>query len=237
MIRSLSVVLPAYNESVVLGGLVREIATVLQTKAWCYELIIVDDGSTDETDSVTSALVRTVPNVRVIRHSSNRGYGCAIRAGISAASCEWTILMDADGQFPPIELTAMLGAMSSCDCVLGVRIQRKDSFFRRALGRFGNSILKRILKAPILDVNCGLKLFRTCDLKAMDLRSTGGLISTEILFNFLRQERIIRQVTVAHEYRRHGIATGAQLRVLIGIVREGIQMLCAATYPKSSITS
>jgi glycosyltransferase involved in cell wall biosynthesis len=224
-LESLSVILPAYNEAPNIAQLIPDLAEVIQQITTTWEFIVVNDGSTDNTLQVGAELTRSFPRLRIVSHRHNMGYGHALRTGISEASCEWSLLMDADGQFSPCEIPAMVGALFGCDCVLGVRMPRRDPVTRRILGRIGNWIAMQVLNYRILDVNCGLKLFRTSDLKQMTLRSTGGLISTEILLNCLSSARRIRQLTVTHRPRRRGAQTGGRVHVVATIIVEGLRLL------------
>jgi glycosyltransferase involved in cell wall biosynthesis len=222
---SLSIVLPAYNEAPNLMWLIPEIVRIARSHARTLEVVLINDGSTDNSATVAKELMCSIPELVLVSHENNMGYGCALRTGISSASCEWTLLMDADGQLLPTEISPMIGAVSGSDCVLGIRIERQDSPLRKVLGRLGNWMAGRILGFRVLDVNCGLKLFRTSDLKAMTLRSTGGIINTEILRQFLASPRSIRQLTVAHRSRIAGAQTGGRLRVISKIVAEGSTLL------------
>lgn len=223
------VILPVYNEQENIESVVKETEKILKNITANYSIIAVNDGSTDETSHILADLLEIIPCLQVVTHSSNIGYGAALRSGISSCSSDWIILMDSDGQFSPTEIMPLCGAMVDTDCVLGVRINRSDPCIRRFLGSVGNWFACLILKRRILDINCGLKLFKTNDLKSTKLFSTGGIINTEILFKLFNKDFRARQITVYHKPRIYGNQTGGNVNVILKIWFEGIKLLLKKT--------
>ena len=221
---SLSVVLPMFNEEENVEFVVTQITETLCQITNYYEIVVVDDGSIDHTGSILERLSKSIPYLKVVTHPNNQGYGAALRSGIKAVSGNWTILMDGDGQFSAKEIIPLIGAMAGVDCVLGARNVRCDSFMRRVFGRIGNSLACWILKTRILDINCGLKLFRTSDLQVLSLYSVGGVINTEILSKLISQGSKLRQMTVEHLPRIKGKQTGGHPLVILRIVVEGLRL-------------
>src|SRR5207245_7776750 len=127
----ISAVMPAYNEEANLEESVGRMARALAASARGFEIIVVDDGSRDGTAAVLERLKAAHPNLRVIRHPVNRGYGAALRSGFSVARFSWIFLMDADNQFDPAEVELLLARASEADIVAGYRKHRRDPLLRR----------------------------------------------------------------------------------------------------------
>src|SRR5439155_519407 len=127
----ISAVMPAYNEEANLEQSVGRMASALQTFTRGFEIIVVDDGSQDGTPAVLERLKVAHPNLRVIRHPVNRGYGAALRSGFSAARFSWIFLMDADNQFDPAEVELLLARAADADIVAGYRKHRRHPLLRR----------------------------------------------------------------------------------------------------------
>lgn len=156
-----SVVVPMKNEEGNVAPLVAEIAAALDDRE-AYELIIVDDGSTDETATILVNLRATYPALRVLRHARSGGQSAAIRAGVFAARGALIVTLDGDGQNNPAFIPAMLEQLRSdpgIGIVQGQRVGRKDTAFKRWQSRMANRIRGAILKDGTRDTGCGLKAF------------------------------------------------------------------------------
>src|SRR5256886_12043775 len=127
----ISAVMPAYNEEANLEQSVGRMATALQTFTRGFEIIVVDDGSQDGTAALLDRLKAAHPNLRVIRHPVNRGYGAALRSGFEAARFAWIFVMDADNQFDPEEVDLLLAHAADADIVAGYRKHRRDPLLPR----------------------------------------------------------------------------------------------------------
>ncbi len=224
---SVSAVLPICNEDGAIREVIECLVNTLATVLAEFEIIAVDDGSTDETATILRTLAAENGNVRVVGHAVNEGYGSAVRTGIAAARFAVTLIFDADGQFDASDVVPALMALNTSRCVLGIRAPRADNLYRRCLGRFGNWLAKPIVGFRVFDVNCGLKLFYTADLRPLKLRSTGGFLSTELLRTLGLRADSVRQMTVSHRPRRSGSATGGTLRTMLQICREAAREMPA----------
>ncbi len=209
---SLSIVLPAYNEEHNIEPLILEIDSFVKTITPDYEMIVVDDGSRDHTCARLQQLQTLCPRLQVITHKQNLGYGQALRSGISQAQKDLILLMDADRQFKIEALPRFLEQIPYCAAVIGFRMARRDNCYRRVLGRLGNAFLNLALKENFRDVNCGFKLIRARELKAIRLYSNGGLISCELIRKLLARDKKVCQLPVPHYPREKGKATGGRLR-------------------------
>jgi glycosyltransferase involved in cell wall biosynthesis len=154
----LSIVVPAYNEAGNLPALVAEIQAAMAGAD--YEILIVDDGSTDESEATLRALAAEEPSLRPFRMPVNRGQSAALAAGIHQARGEIVVTLDADLQNDPADIPRLIEALEGYDMVSGVRAQRNDTWLRRVSSRIANAIRRRVLDDGISDVGCSLKAYR-----------------------------------------------------------------------------
>ena len=156
----LSVLIPAYNEDACLGALVRETACVLHGTGKSFELLVVDDGSSDWTPRLLNDLRAEVSELRAVRLLANSGQSAAMLAGFRAARGKMFVTLDADGQNDPSDIPALIAKLDSCDLCCGYRASRQDSWSKRIGSRLANAVRNRILRENIRDTGCTLKAFR-----------------------------------------------------------------------------
>jgi len=210
----ISAVLPAFNEAANLPLVVPRVRAALEASATEHEIIVVDDGSRDETPAVLTSLDGSTPGLRVITHGQNRGYGAALRSGFAAARLPWIFFMDGDNQFDPAELRLLVEASQDADIVAGYRQERRDLWARR-LYAWAFFTVARLLLGPLArDVNCAFKLLRTDLVRVMGLQAEGALINAECLAKARRLGARVVEVPVHHYPRRFGRQTGANPRVV-----------------------
>lgn len=210
----ISAVMPAYNEEANLEQSVGRMATALQTFARGFEIIVVDDGSLDGTAALLEQLKAAHPNLRVIRHQVNRGYGAALRSGFDAARFGWIFLMDADNQFDPTDVELLLAHAADADIVAGYRRHRRDPLLRRLNAWAFFTLVRFLFGRLVRDVNCAFRLTRKELVARMDLHSEGALINTEMLVLARQLHARVVEVPVHHYPRRAGKQTGANIRVV-----------------------
>ena len=161
---TISVVVPVYNEEENAGPLIAEIATAL--KGQSFEMVFVDDCSTDTTLDVLKNLKKKYKNLRVLHHNHNAGQSRGVRSGVLAAQGEFIATLDGDGQNDPADIPALFAQIQRKDApenlalVGGRRAKRKDTWAKRFGSRFGNGVRKWLLKDEADDTGCGLKVFR-----------------------------------------------------------------------------
>ncbi len=221
---SISVVLPAFNEEENLSVTVADAVAHLSRLTNTYEIIIVNDGSSDTTAAVAQLLSRENPRVRLVSHSSNRGYGAAVRSGFAAACHDLVFLTDADGQFSFKSLSEFLKNIEGLDAVIGWRVDRADPWHRLLISAVGNWIARGSFNLCARDIDCAFKLIRRDALRAFSLRSDGTMISTELLASAARAGWRIKEMPVPHRPRRHGKATAARPAVIWRTVVEFIRL-------------
>lgn len=219
--RGLSVVLPAYNEEMVIGQTAERCVEVLNVLAPDYEIIIVDDGSRDRTGQIADQLAASNPRIRVIHNRPNRGYGGALIAGFNAASKSLAFFMDADGQFDIRDIASLLKLREQgYRAVLGYRQRRRDPFMRLVNAWGWNLLVSLLFGLHVRDVDCAFKLYDTALVRVTDVQAEGAMVNTEMLVKLSKLGVPFVQVPVHHYNRVHGSSTGANLRVIARAFRE-----------------
>ena len=177
---SLSVVIPAYNEGDNVAPVVEETLSVLgaDPAVGPFEIVIVDDGSTDQTLSIAQALAKAHSNIVVVQHPSNRGFGAALRSGFTATRGRLVTAISADGELPPGQILPLLKEMGDADLILGVR-ERTVNAFRKTL-TFGLNVLFRLILGFVPSATA-IYIVRGDLLRRMDLQSDTGLANLEVL--------------------------------------------------------
>lgn len=219
---SLSLVMPAHNESASLRLLLPRAAEVLPDLARRVEVIVVDDGSTDGTAELVERLgISLGLEVRVVRHAEKSGYGISVADGLRAARMDFTAFTDADGQFDVADLGRLVPpALDGVDLVAGWRIRRQDAAIRSVVSGVFNLALRLLYGLRIRDVDCAMKLMRTDFLRSIDLESRSALINAELYCKARRDGRRILQVPVPHHPRELGQRSGARPRAVLRAIRE-----------------
>ncbi len=217
---SLSVVLPIYNEEVVIAATLTDALDVLKTDVADFEIIAVNDGSSDRTGDILASLAATSPQLHVVTHERNQGYGAALVDGFAAASKELTLFMDSDGQFDIADLSCLLAFIDSYDAVIGYRQHRQDTEMRKLNAWGWKTLVGFMLGVHVRDIDCAFKLLRTDFLHEHVLQTRGAMINAELLYTLKHTGCSYREVAVQHLPRQGGRATGAKLRVIVRAFRE-----------------
>lgn len=212
--KSISVVLPVYNEEGNIYEVVREITDFLPSVTIDFEIIAVNDGSIDRTSDILEELSSTDSRVKVIQHKKNKGYGAALISGLEKAGKELILIMDADRQFNIFELKGFIPYIEDFDIVAGFRIKRKDPFPRYLLGVCFNLMSKILFRTNTKDINCGFKLFKGELLHNINLTMEGALINVEFMALLRRTKARIKEVGVNHYPRFFGKQTGGSLKII-----------------------
>jgi glycosyltransferase involved in cell wall biosynthesis len=220
LLPSLSVFFPCFNEEDNLPSLLSEALTVLPTIAKKFEIIIVDDGSTDHTTSVIRKYSRDHKEVRIISHKRNLGYGAALQTGIRESKYDWVFWSDADGQFKLTTLTEFVLYTDKFDAVIGYRAHRADTLLRKINGELYTGLINVLFGLGVRDIDCAFKLVRRESLHRCTLTATGAFTSAEILICLHRQKAKIKQLPVPHFKRQFGTPTGGSPRVIFRGLKE-----------------
>lgn len=237
-LQSLSVFFPAYNEIDNIEALVAEACHILPRVAERFEVIIVDDGSTDGTGELADELAEDYRNVRVIHNKPNRGYGGAVRVGLDAARNEWVFFTDGDRQFRMDEIVNLVALHRDADLVIGYRIKRSDPPHRLLNAFLYKTMIRGLFRLKVRDIDCAYKLIRRSVLDAMELESEGALVSAEMLIKAQKLGFRFREVGVHHYPRMAGAQTGAKLGVILRMFRELFAMRSRlATYTGKAVVA
>ncbi len=201
----LSIFFPAYNDSGTIASLV---ITALQTARELtsdFEIIIVNDGSADATAQVADELARTYPEVRVVHHVQNRGYGGALRSGFEAATRDLVFYTDGDAQYDPKEMAVLWRAFGEgVDLVNGYKISRSDPWHRIVIGRVYHHTVKMLFGLNVQDVDCDFRLLRRSIFDRVNLEKSSGVICLEMIKKIQDAGFRIAEVPVHHYHRTHG---------------------------------
>jgi len=215
---------PAHNEAANLEGLIAEALETLPNLADTFEIIAVDDGSTDRTPEIADALAGSHPDVvRAVHHPTNLGYGAALRSGFGAARYELVAFTDGDRQFHVVDigrLTARMAEPDQPDVVVGYRIKRADAPLRLAYARAYRLANRLFFGLKVADVDCAAKLFRREALQGLRVESDGAFFSAEMIIKLRASGRSVVEVGIPHYPRTAGSATGAKPQVVLRAVRD-----------------
>jgi glycosyltransferase involved in cell wall biosynthesis len=213
---SLSVFFPAYNDAPSLPALIARTFEVLETQVADYEVIVVNDGSQDQTAEVLDGLrAGHAPYLRVITHLQNRGYGAALRTGFAAATREFVFYTDGDGQYDPGELPKLLAlAGPSTGLVNGYKLQRHDPLHRVLICATYNFCARLLFRIRIRDIDCDYRLIRRELLDRIQLTSTSGTICVELVRKLELSGWQVAETGVHHYPRLHGRSQFFRVRSL-----------------------
>ncbi len=221
---SISVFFPCYNERDNLEGVVKRALVVLEGLNADYEVIIVDDGSTDGTAKIADDIAGENSRIKVAHHQTNLGYGAALQTGFKAATKELVFYTDGDGQFDMNGMPPLLPLMEQYDIVSCYRLDRKDNLIRKINGWCWTKLVCLMFGLKIRDIDCAFKLFKRDIFDNIRLASTGALIDTEILARAVRKGYRVTQKGVHHYPRTAGVQSGANLRVIIRAFKELLKL-------------
>lgn len=215
----ISIVLPAHNEEKNLPVLIPAIIGHMRETSHSYEIIVVDDGSTDGTREVLSRLAKGIP-LRIVSHLVNRGYGAALRSGFTVATKSWVFFTDSDCQFDFSEIDLLIGFTESADIVAGYRADRKDNTLRRFNAWLFNFAMRILFGVKARDIDCAFKLIKREVIESAHLESNGAFINSELLIRAKQQGYRVREVAVSHFRRTRGGQSGANFRVIVRAIKE-----------------
>jgi glycosyltransferase involved in cell wall biosynthesis len=209
----LSLILPAWNEQATICQAIDEAVTTLSALTDDFEIIVVDDGSTDSTAELVRAAGVEHRAVRLIQHGDNQGYGAALRTGFTAARHPLVAFTDADCQFELHDLGPMLALAQRYDIVCGYRLQRKDSARRCFLSWGYNALVRALIGTGVRDVDCALKVFHRHQLGTLLPHCDDFFVNTEILARARQADLSVVEIGVRHRPR-----AGGESKVALGDV-------------------
>jgi glycosyltransferase involved in cell wall biosynthesis len=202
----LSVFFPAYNDGGTIASLVITAVTVAGSLTPDFEVIVVNDGSSDDTPKILDELAKIYPDhVRIVHHAKNRGYGGALRTGFATAAKDLVFYTDGDAQYDPAEMTALWSRMTDdVDWVNGWKISRSDPLHRIVIGRLYHHMVKLLFGLKVRDVDCDFRLMRRRIFEVVQLEKNSGVICLEMMKKFQDAGFRVAEHPVHHYHRTYG---------------------------------
>ena len=202
----LSVFFPAYNDGGTIASLVITAVKVAGSLTPDFEVIVVNDGSSDDTAKILDELARLYPDhVRIVHHPQNRGYGGALRTGFATATKDLVFYTDGDAQYDPTEMTLLWSKMTDdVDWVNGWKISRSDPLHRIVIGRVYHHMVKLLFGLKVRDVDCDFRLMRRRIFEVVRLEKDSGVICLEMMKKFQDAGFRVAEHPVHHYHRAYG---------------------------------
>jgi glycosyltransferase involved in cell wall biosynthesis len=219
----LTIFFPAYNDAGTIGSLVIRAVQVASRLTSDFEVLVINDGSQDATGAIVEELMRTYPQVRVIHHQRNRGYGGALRSGFAAATKDRIAYTDGDAQYDPAEIEALWARLTDdADMVTGHKISRSDPLHRIVIGRLYHHTVKLLFGLKVRDVDCDFRLMRRRIFEVVRLEKDSGVICLEMMKKVQDAGFRVAETPVHHFHRAYGKSQFFNFR---RIFRTGIDVL------------
>lgn len=219
---TLSIFLPTFNEEKNIEKTLRDILSFVENSQRIsnYELLVINDGSTDATKSMVEKISQENPRIKLISHTTNQGYGAAVRTGIRNSQHEYIFFTDADGQFNISNLNNFFAYIPEYEAVIGYRENRKDTLQRKIKASVWGILVRIFFKLKVHDIDCAFKLVKREVFKNMHMNSNGNMISAELLIQMYAQRVKITELPVEHLPRVHGVSKGANVSVILRALKE-----------------
>jgi len=218
---SISAVLPAHNEAENIKTTVESCVSYLEKNASDYEVVVVNDGSSDDTKKIVEELSLLNSKVVLVNHEINKGYGSALRSGLDEAKKEFIFFMDSDGQFNIQDLDRLLPLANLDTVVIGYREDRADSFVRSLNAWMYGMYIYLMFGLNVKDMDCAFKVFPTkAYQKTRPIKAGGALFTAEFLIKFKRAGFNFKEVPVRHFPRQFGTQSGANINVILRMFKE-----------------
>ena len=218
---SVSAFFPCYNDAGSIGTMVEKAAGALRSVTDDFEVIVVDDGSSDDSLAILQAMAARAPYLRMVPHGHNRGYGAALRSGFEAATREFVFYTDGDGQYDPEELPVLVHAWrEGIGLVNGYKIRRADPPHRVVIGRTYQFVARRLFRIGLRDVDCDFRLIKTEYLRRIPLTFESGAIGVELVRRLQDAGCRMVEVPVHHYPRLHGRSEFFRVRHVYNLVAD-----------------
>ena len=202
---AVSIVMPAFNEEANIEKTVRDCDMALRKLQKGGEVVVTNDGSSDRTLEILRGLEKEYPNLVVVEHERNRGYGAALKSAIMASKGEYIVTIDSDGQFNIGELPAFFtAAVNGTAVVTGFRKKKKDTVFRVFANRGLNSLIRLLFGVRLNDINCAFRMYRGDVLRWINIESSGYQAPSEIMIKLKNLGYEVKEIGVDHLAREGG---------------------------------
>ncbi len=212
---SITAFFPAYNDQHTIEVIVRTVVAEMRTVTDNFEVLVVDDGSKDQTGIILDRLAAELPFLRVIHHERNLGYGAALITGFKSARKDLIFYTDGDGQYDVRELHNLLAELKpNIDLVNGYKVKRADAWYRIWIGAMYRRAMRWTFRLSIRDVDCDFRLFRRYIFETISLESRSGVICVEMAKKFELAGFRMAEVPVSHYPRMYGRSEFFRIRHL-----------------------
>lgn len=202
-----SIFFPCYNDAKSIKKLVENAFSTIKKCTNKYEVIVINDASTDNSKKVLQKLSQKYKHLKVITHLQNQGYGGALRSGFKTARYDLIFYTDGDGQYDVRELPLLLWLMTKdCNFINGIKMARHDPTYRIIIGDLYSFMTRWLFWMPIYDIDCDFRLIRKSLVKKLKLKSSSGAICVELVKKAQRAGAKFRQVSVHHLERQYGVS-------------------------------
>lgn len=220
-ISSISAVFPAYNDAGTIPSMVITSLMALRQVTDDFEIIVTNDGSDDHTPDILEEMITRYPELRVIHHPHNLGYGATLRTGFEAATKDWVFYTDGDAQYNPLELINLVQALAEgVDIVNGYKIARSDPLIRKIIGRTYHYMVSITFGIRLRDVDCDFRLMRRKALMNIHLESQSGSICVELVKKLQDSECVFAEVPVHHYHRQYGRSQFFNFRRILRVAHQ-----------------
>lgn len=234
---SISVFFPCFNDAGSIGLLVKDAYNTLKKITNDFEIIVIEDGSRDESRKILERLAGEIKELKLVIHAKNTGYGGALKSGFAHASKDLIIYTDGDGQYDIKELTKLLDKLSDdVDVVQGYKIRRHDPWYRLLIGRSYHHLSKFLFRLKIRDVDCDFRLITKKALDSIKLEYDSGVICVELVKKLQNKGLKFTEVAISHYPRLYGHSQFFNykrvFKTLIELTRLWFDLVIARTYEK-----
>jgi glycosyltransferase involved in cell wall biosynthesis len=217
---SISAFFPAYNDGGTIPSMIVMAHLTIRQMTDDFEIIVVNDGSSDHTSQVLNEIAQLYPELRVIHHPKNKGYGGALKTGFEAATKEWIFYTDGDAQYNPMDLHLLVDTLDDgIDVVNGYKISRNDPLIRIVLGNIYNGLVKFAFGIHLRDIDCDFRLMRRSIFDTLRLESNSGAICVEMVKKMQNAGYRFAEAPVHHYHRQYGVSQFFNWRRLLRVTR------------------
>jgi len=229
-LNSLSVFFPIFNEEKNIPDLIKSALEIIPEVALKYEIILVNDGSTDNTKKIAESFAKSNNCIKLINHSVNKGYGAALKTGIQNSNYNWIFFTDSDLQFDLNDLKLLIPHSKEYKIIVGYRKNRADKAMRSINAKLYKFFIDLLFNIGIKDIDCAFKLFNSKLVKSQSLFSNSAFTNAELLYKIQQEDVEIKEVAISHHPRKYGRPTGAKFHVITAALVDSIKLYFNASY-------
>jgi len=219
---SLSILIPAYKDEQTIETVVTRARLAGKKYAKKFEIIVCDDASPDHLSRVLISLSKKIPELRVMRHTENKGYGGTMLDLYKAGKMQWLFSVPGDYQLDPMELAKFIRHTDSFDMIIGRRTNRNDTSFRKRQSLVYNGLLRLLFGIRLVDIN-SIRLFKRDIMKGRNITSTSAFVDAELTLGAIKDAYRVRETSIAHRKRETAGAGGGKLSIILPVIWDMIR--------------